>query len=256
MFGSSKNAIKSPTNLLHDRPTGLERAKLERTDETRRATTVDDVFATTTAGNAPADLNIQKRGAYMPDKTKLLPESQDSAHLYIGAGVKLKGEVAGCDMMRVEGNFEGTAEARQIILCAGGSFVGTATIDEAEVEGSFEGTLSVRGRLFLRNKGHIAGNFSYGQLEIERGGEIDGQITPFEKKQVEEPRAEMSAKPLELTAAASKPGESSALRSPLPGQAVAQTLGKPAITARPAASQQQVNGSQPLNGHTPPAAAE
>ena len=110
------------------------------------------------------------------------PASSDAAHLYIGANIRLKGEIAGCELMRVEGVYEGIAKTRQLVVCPGGSFVGNADVEEAEIEGTFDGALHVRGRLFLRKQGKIRGTFSYGQLEIERGGEIDGRILPFDKK--------------------------------------------------------------------------
>jgi len=252
MFGSYKNTIKTPTNILQERLTGLERAKLERSAETTRTPIFDDLISSDALPTSAVEAKptVQSRGVQMPEKPKQT-DPQESAHLYVGLGVKLKGEISGCDLMRVEGVFEGTAQARQLVLCAGGSFVGTAQIDEAEVEGSFDGTLHVRGRLFLRSKGLIVGNFSYGQLEIERGGQIDGQITPFEKRVVETPRAEskpplaavMAPRPAPLPIAparASRPAAPTvhAVAQPPPKAAAAT----PAL--RPAAVAQTLNGGQ------------
>lgn len=257
MFGSSKNAngfgpIKSPKSTL----TGLERAKLERAYEPIGS---DDIPPMPGGAVFPAELPaaviVQKRGPSMPERAKPNADQDSAAHLYIGANIRLKGEIAGCDLMRVEGTFEGIAQARQLILCPGGAFVGTAQIEEAEIEGAFDGTLNVRGRLYLRNKGHIRGTFSYGQLEIERGGEIDGRINPFEK-------------PATLTEAAPKPAEalrpvavaaSVAAAAPVPRPAAApqpvRPLQPPVSAARPTGP--ALNGSQPLNGsHPAPAPAE
>jgi cytoskeletal protein CcmA (bactofilin family) len=115
------------------------------------------------------------------EKPKPAP-ADEASHLYIGSSIRLKGEIAACELMRVDGVYEGIARARQLVVCPGGSFVGTADIDEVEIHGSFEGTLHVRGRLFLRKNGKIRGTFSYGELEIERGGEIDGRILPHDRK--------------------------------------------------------------------------
>jgi len=136
---------------------------------------------------APAAINptATERAAPQP-----IPAAGSSAHLYAGPGIKLKGEINGCDTLRVEGVVDGNAVARQLILCPGGSFLGTAEIDEAEIEGNFDGTLNVHGKLFLRSTGRITGTLSYGQIEIEKGGEIAGQITPNGKQPIAKPRSE------------------------------------------------------------------
>ncbi|MCY4408713.1 MAG: polymer-forming cytoskeletal protein, partial [Rhodospirillaceae bacterium] len=40
---------------------------------------------------------------------------------------------------------------------------------------SFEGDLKVKKRLFIRASGRVNGTVRYGQLEIERGGRIEGK---------------------------------------------------------------------------------
>lgn len=174
MFGGSKSALDERRSSNANGLTGLERAKLERSmhgDEPQNQVLPQSpparpapVVAPKPAGSAPV--------------AQPLPAPGSEAHLYAGPGIKLKGEIFGCDTLRIEGIVDGNATARHLILCPGGSFLGTAEIEEAEIEGNFDGTLNVRGRLILRNNGRIAGTLSYGEIEIERGGEIAGQITP------------------------------------------------------------------------------
>jgi cytoskeletal protein CcmA (bactofilin family) len=243
MFGSSKNtpgfaSVASSKSAL----TGLERAKLERT---REPIGTDDIPPMPGGAVFPAELPaaviVQKRGPSMPERAKQSADQESAAHLYVGANIRLKGEITGCDLMRVEGTFEGIAQARQLILCPGGAFLGTAQIEEAEIEGAFDGTLNVRGRLYLRNKGHIRGTFSYGQLEIERGGEIDGRINPFEKPAA---AADAAAKPAEVPRPVVAPAAPAA--KPALVQQPVRPLQPPVSAARPA-----LNGSQPLNGPQP-----
>jgi cytoskeletal protein CcmA (bactofilin family) len=167
--------------------TGLERAKLERSlhgDEPQPAPEP--------APSKPVvAVAIPQRKSAPPPQP--MPAIGSAAHLHAGPGIKLKGEISGCDTLRVEGIVDGNAQARQLILCAGGSFIGAAEIDEAEIEGKFDGTLTVHGRLLLRNTGRIDGTLSYGQIEIERGGEIAGQITPHGKQIVSPQRSRSEA---------------------------------------------------------------
>jgi cytoskeletal protein CcmA (bactofilin family) len=97
------------------------------------------------------------------------------AMLVAGPGVILKGSMQ-CDVLRVEGNIEGDVKARKLMILAGGTLVGTAEIEDAEIEGHFEGTLTVANHLIVRSSGRLTGKFQYGEIEIERGGAISGEI--------------------------------------------------------------------------------
>ena len=51
-----------------------------------------------------------------------------------------------------------------------------ATIDVAVISGQFEGSLVVRDLLIVHATGRINGSVRYGQIEIERGGQLQGDI--------------------------------------------------------------------------------
>jgi cytoskeletal protein CcmA (bactofilin family) len=67
-------------------------------------------------------------------------------------------------------------ECRELNIAESGTFKGNASIEQAEVHGRFEGELVVRKRLFIRASGHVSGTVSYGEIEIEAGGKISGNI--------------------------------------------------------------------------------
>src|SRR5207237_5049773 len=76
---------------------------------------------------------------------------------------------------------EGSVEAnlqncRDVDIAESGLFKGSASIDDAEVRGRFEGNLVVRKRLLIRASGRVSGTIRYGQIEIECGGQISGDI--------------------------------------------------------------------------------
>jgi cytoskeletal protein CcmA (bactofilin family) len=63
-------------------------------------------------------------------------------------------------------------------------------VDNAEIRGRFEGALNVSGRLLVHASGKVAAEVRYHQIEIERGGEISGQIqaqAPGQSTQVPTP---------------------------------------------------------------------
>jgi cytoskeletal protein CcmA (bactofilin family) len=107
------------------------------------------------------------------------PRRNETEHrkLIVGREIALSGEITSCDRLIVEGSVEANlANCRDIDIAESGLFKGSASIDDAEVRGRFEGTLNVRRRLLIRATGKVTGNVRYGQIEIECGGQISGDI--------------------------------------------------------------------------------
>jgi cytoskeletal protein CcmA (bactofilin family) len=101
----------------------------------------------------------------------------DVRKLIVGREIKLAGEITSCDKLIVEGNVEANlANCRDVDIAETGLFKGSAEIDEAEIRGRFEGNLVVRKRLMIKASGRVSGTIRYGEIEIERGGQISGEI--------------------------------------------------------------------------------
>ena len=101
----------------------------------------------------------------------------ETRKLIVGREISLSGEITACDRLVVEGSVEANlANCRDIDIAETGLFKGSASIDDAEIRGRFEGTLNVRRRLLIRASGRVIGTVRYGQIEIECGGQISGDI--------------------------------------------------------------------------------
>ncbi|MEZ5691050.1 MAG: polymer-forming cytoskeletal protein [Rickettsiales bacterium] len=97
--------------------------------------------------------------------------------LTVGNDILLKGEIATCDRLVIEGKVDATLnDVHTVEIAECGSFKGAAQIEDAEISGLFEGELVVRGRLVIYSTGIVRGTISYGEIEIERGGELTGDI--------------------------------------------------------------------------------
>ena len=97
--------------------------------------------------------------------------------LIIGPGVSVKGEITSCNRLIVQGKIEAKlADCPNVVIKEGGVFNGESTTEDADVQGSFDGKLVARKRLIIRATGRVSGNISYGEIEIERGGKISGEI--------------------------------------------------------------------------------
>ncbi len=101
--------------------------------------------------------------------------------LIVGRDMALSGSINACEKLIVEGRVEANiADCQEIEIAETGTFVGEAEIDVAEISGLFEGTLIARELLLVHNSGKVHGSVRCGRLEVERGGEIVGDIRVFE----------------------------------------------------------------------------
>jgi cytoskeletal protein CcmA (bactofilin family) len=101
----------------------------------------------------------------------------ESKKLIVGREIVLSGQITSCERLVVEGRVEASlTESRMIEIAETGHFKGSAEIESADIAGRYEGTLTVRERLFIRSTGKVSGKVTYGQIEIEPGGEIAGEV--------------------------------------------------------------------------------
>jgi cytoskeletal protein CcmA (bactofilin family) len=122
----------------------------------------------------PAATSEIPRPAAAPPPAK---RESEIRKLIVGREISLSGEITACDRLVVEGSVEANlANCGDIDIADNGLFKGSASIDDAEVRGRFEGTLNVRRRLLIRATGRVIGTVRYGQIEIECGGQISGDI--------------------------------------------------------------------------------
>ena len=100
----------------------------------------------------------------------------DPKRLTVGRETTISGgTVLDCERLTVEGTVEASMpDGRLLEIVKGGIFKGGATVDSADIAGMFEGELKVKKRLFIRASGRVSGTVRYGQLEVERGGRIEG----------------------------------------------------------------------------------
>ncbi|HTV44214.1 MAG TPA: polymer-forming cytoskeletal protein [Stellaceae bacterium] len=122
----------------------------------------------------PADPLRPGEGVRRPSDLTNQPEMR---RLSVGREITLSGEINSCDKLFVEGSIEANLNnCRDVEIAETGLFKGSAAIEDAEVRGRFEGNLTVRKRLLIKATGRVSGTIRYGQIEIECGGQISGDI--------------------------------------------------------------------------------
>jgi cytoskeletal protein CcmA (bactofilin family) len=105
----------------------------------------------------------------------------DPKRLIVGREIALTGAIHSCEKLLVEGRVEATlSDCREVEITDTGTFKGEASVDVAMVSGHFEGTLVARELLLIRAKGSVTGTVRFARLEVERGGQIEGDISVIE----------------------------------------------------------------------------
>ena len=99
-----------------------------------------------------------------------------AANLHVGRGLKLEGKIQSCDSLVIEGDVQATIESGTLTITESGDVRGDATVDEAEVNGKFDGTLTVKKCLTIKSSGRVTGKVRYGELKVEQGGQVSGEI--------------------------------------------------------------------------------
>jgi len=131
------------------------------------------------AGAQPAAAAAASSGAPKPSA------EPDTKKLIVGGGIALNGEIRTCDTLVVEGRVEAVLQdCKNIEIMAPGEFKGAAEVDVADISGRFDGDLTARQRLIVRAGGKVLGKIRYGQLEIERGGVLSGEVEVLPEAQI------------------------------------------------------------------------
>jgi cytoskeletal protein CcmA (bactofilin family) len=101
---------------------------------------------------------------------------EHEGHVLIGEGVKIVGEIRDCRKLEIHGTVEGDLEAEELIVHENGLLKGSIKTDRAEVNGTIDGDISVTHLLDLKSKGSVAGTTQYGEISVETGGRIVGDV--------------------------------------------------------------------------------
>lgn len=114
--------------------------------------------------------------------------------LVVGRSIALSGRIDSCEMLVVEGSVETEMKGcRELEIARTGTFKGNAEVESADISGTVEGTLIVHSILTVRASGRVLGNISYGQLEIERGGTLVGDVQPLTDDDSRETASQLAA---------------------------------------------------------------
>jgi cytoskeletal protein CcmA (bactofilin family) len=96
--------------------------------------------------------------------------------IFIGNGVVFKGSIKAPNQAIISGTVEGELDAKDVMVGASGVVTGTTTADSIDVKGQMNETIVSRDVLVVRSTGSVKGDVTYGEIEIERGGQVKGNM--------------------------------------------------------------------------------
>lgn len=104
-------------------------------------------------------------------------DTQDNAgNILIGTDVTIQGVLVVPNRAVVNGAIEGEVTAKELVVGPTGRIVGHARTERADIHGQVHKTLEVSQSLVLRSTGRVVGLVQYRELEIERGGLVEGTM--------------------------------------------------------------------------------
>lgn len=99
-------------------------------------------------------------------------------NLIIGEGVKVVGHLMVPGLAVINGTLEGGLQAGELLVGPQGSLSGQVNVRTADIHGHTYDTLSASEFLCVRSTGVVSGKANYGEIEIEKGGVIQGAVGP------------------------------------------------------------------------------
>jgi cytoskeletal protein CcmA (bactofilin family) len=97
--------------------------------------------------------------------------------VFIGEGVSFKGSINAPDEAVIEGQFDGDLTVSNLLIGQTGRVTGTIKADRVDVKGELNKDISSRQLLIVRSTGKVNGTLEYGEIEIERGGQVRGSMS-------------------------------------------------------------------------------
>lgn len=102
-------------------------------------------------------------------------------NLFVGSGVIVKGKLSIPGEAVINGTVEGELNAASINVMPAGVVTGQSVADVITVSGKIHQSTTARQSLIIDATGMLAGEVSYGELEIRKGGELQGTIVMLPK---------------------------------------------------------------------------
>ncbi len=109
-----------------------------------------------------------------------MAEDNQNGCLVVGEGVKLSGNFVVPNTASIAGTIDGDLAAREILIGPSGVVKGKVTADLVDVRGEVHESVTSNKGLFVRSTGKVSGSVRYAEIEIEKGGDLQGNLSKID----------------------------------------------------------------------------
>jgi len=108
--------------------------------------------------------------------TEIQKEFKIPSSLMIGEGVSIVGSIKANDEVTIQGTVEGDIECLTLNVSKNGNIKGKIKSDTLIVEGIVDGDIDINKMINIKSDGMVSGKIYYGNLQINDGGKLIGEI--------------------------------------------------------------------------------
>ena len=113
--------------------------------------------------------------------------------LMIGEGVTITGTIKANNEVTIQGTIDGDIECNSVTINKSGNVKGKIKTETMIVEGKAEGEMNVNDVLNIKSDGHVNGKVFYGEIQIDEGGKLSGEINHRDKVNKQEEFKELKS---------------------------------------------------------------
>ncbi len=108
-----------------------------------------------------------------------------SSSLMIGEGVTITGTIKADNEVNIQGTIDGDIDCNSVSINQSGNVKGKVQTETMTVEGKVEGEININSLLHIKSQGSVSGKVFYGDIQIDEGGKLLGEINFKEQIQKE-----------------------------------------------------------------------
>ena len=109
-----------------------------------------------------------------------------SSSLLIGESVIITGTVKAENEVTIQGSIDGDVDCHSVLVTKTGNIKGKLKAENIKVEGKVEGEININNLLHIHSSGSVNGKVFYGNIQIEEGGKLLGEINHRDKNNKQE----------------------------------------------------------------------
>ena len=130
--------------------------------------------------------DITNEAFYSEPEPEVKEETNSSSSLMIGEGVTITGTIKADNEVNIHGTIDGDIDCNSVTINKSGNVKGKVKTEIMTVEGKVEGEININSILHIKSKGNVSGKIFYGEIEIDTGGKLSGEINHRDKDNKQE----------------------------------------------------------------------